>query len=116
MRHDRTETAEPHHLLTVHEAAEYLRVCQRSVYRWLRTGRLRGYRAGGRWRIPREALDAWLVSRRRLCPHSSDPAEILRRLDASCEENRVLLGRELSTAEVVRLIHEGRRDYADDLR
>ena len=37
--------------LTVQEAAKELRVTTRSVYAWLRDGKLRGERAGNRWRI-----------------------------------------------------------------
>ena len=37
--------------LTVKEAARELRVTTRSVYQWLRDGKLRGERAGNLWRI-----------------------------------------------------------------
>lgn len=47
---------------TVGEAAEYLRVSKRTIYRWLREGQLVGYRAGlrGPWRFRRRDLDGVL--------------------------------------------------------
>ncbi|WP_272999437.1 helix-turn-helix domain-containing protein [Hydrogenibacillus schlegelii] len=47
-------------LLTPEEVAERLRVTRRSVYEWLRTGRLRGLKAGTRWRIRPEDLERFL--------------------------------------------------------
>jgi excisionase family DNA binding protein len=45
---------------TPEEVAEELRVTRRTVYEWLRTGRLRGLRAGRWWRIRPEDMDAFL--------------------------------------------------------
>lgn len=38
-------------LLTVQEVAERLRLSTRTVRLWLQTGRLKGLRVGGRWRV-----------------------------------------------------------------
>lgn len=45
--------------LTIEEAAEYLRVSRRTIYRWVHDGLLPGYRAGprGPWRFRQEDLD-----------------------------------------------------------
>jgi excisionase family DNA binding protein len=43
---------------TPDEVAATLRVTRRAVYQWLKTGRLRGYRAGNRWRIRPEDVEA----------------------------------------------------------
>lgn len=53
--------------LTIEEAAEYLRVSKRTIYRWLHDGLLPGYRAGprGPWRFLREDLDGMM---RRVAP------------------------------------------------
>jgi excisionase family DNA binding protein len=53
--------------LTVEEVAELLHVDPHSVRRWLRAGTLRGVALGGRtgWRIPEEALTAFLDERMR---------------------------------------------------
>jgi len=43
-------------LLTVHEVAEYLRVSDATVWRWLREGRLRGLKIGNARRIPLDEI------------------------------------------------------------
>jgi excisionase family DNA binding protein len=54
-----------HELLTVNEAADYLRVQARTVRGWLREGLLPGIKVGpNRWRIEKEALDAFVNERR----------------------------------------------------
>jgi excisionase family DNA binding protein len=45
---------------TPEEVATELRVTRRTVYEWLRTGRLHGLRAGKAWRIPAESVAAFL--------------------------------------------------------
>lgn len=42
------------------EAAKRLSVTSKSVRRWLRTGRLKGVRVGGRWRIRQGDLDDFI--------------------------------------------------------
>ncbi len=41
---------------TPDEAAAHFRVTRRCVYTWLRTGKLKGTRIGGVWRITRAAM------------------------------------------------------------
>ena len=50
-------------LLTVEEISAYLRVAPNTVYRWCRSGKLRGIKIGKEWRISRPALDAFLADR-----------------------------------------------------
>lgn len=45
---------------TPEEVAGELQVTRRTVYEWLRTGRLRGLRAGRGWRIRPEDVDTFL--------------------------------------------------------
>jgi excisionase family DNA binding protein len=45
---------------TPEEVAQELRVTRRTVYEWLTTGRLRGLRAGSRWRIRPEDVEQFL--------------------------------------------------------
>jgi excisionase family DNA binding protein len=52
----------PDVFLTVEETAERLKVHPESVRDWLRTGKLRGLKAGRQWRITESALDAFLHS------------------------------------------------------
>lgn len=47
-------------LLTPEEVATELRVTRRTVYEWLRNGKLPGLRAGRWWRVRREDLTAFL--------------------------------------------------------
>lgn len=47
-------------LLTPEEIAEMLSVTTRTVCDWLRSGRLRGVKAGRLWRVSREDLDTFL--------------------------------------------------------
>jgi excisionase family DNA binding protein len=46
--------------LTPEEVAEKLRVHWRTVYVWLRSGKLKGVKAGRLWRISEEALEEFL--------------------------------------------------------
>jgi len=43
------------------EAAEQLRVSTRTIFEWLRTGKLKGVKAGRQWRIREPDLEAFLV-------------------------------------------------------
>ena len=52
-------------LWTVDEVADRLRVSKPTVTSWLRTGRLKGYRVGGKkagWRIEEEDLERFIAS------------------------------------------------------
>lgn len=44
-------------VFTVRETARYLRIRPQLVYRLLNSGRLKGAKVGGVWRIPGTALD-----------------------------------------------------------
>lgn len=57
---------DPARLLTVHEAAERLRLNPETIRRWLRDGRLSGVWLGSDkagWRISEQDLDAFIVDR-----------------------------------------------------
>lgn len=45
---------------TPQEIAKILKVPRKTVYTWLQQGKLQGVKAGDLWRIPKEALDAFL--------------------------------------------------------
>ncbi len=47
-------------LLTPEQVAEHLVVAERTVYEWLRSGRLRGIKLGRLWRIREADLEAFL--------------------------------------------------------
>lgn len=42
------------------EIAEKLKTSRSTVYRWLRTGDLKSFKAGKLWRVTREDLEAFL--------------------------------------------------------
>ena len=54
--------AQYHQLLTVEEAAAYLRVTPPTVYRLLRAGKLPGVKVGRQWRVRLVDLEAHLTS------------------------------------------------------
>jgi len=47
-------------LLTVRQLQDLLQVDRITIYRMLGDGRLRGFKVGGQWRFPRQAIEAWL--------------------------------------------------------
>ena len=47
-------------ILTPREAAEYLSVHVRTIYRLVKNGGIPGRKLGGSWRFKKEALDEWL--------------------------------------------------------
>jgi len=49
-------------VLTLREAAEYLRLSERSLYELARSRRLPAAQIGGKWLLPRRPLEAWLFA------------------------------------------------------
>jgi excisionase family DNA binding protein len=47
-------------LFTAEEAAKYLRLHVKSIYRLARDGKIPGRKVGGSWRFHRDALDLWI--------------------------------------------------------
>ena len=47
-------------LMTIDEVARYLRVQKRTIYDWLKKGKIPAIKAVGQWRFKREKIDAWL--------------------------------------------------------
>lgn len=44
-------------IYTLHEVEELLQVTQRSLYNFIKDGRLKAFKAGREWRVTREALE-----------------------------------------------------------
>jgi excisionase family DNA binding protein len=57
-------------ILTANEAANYLKVTVRTIYRLIREGRIPGCKVGGSWRFRRDILDDWLAGSRGSFPES----------------------------------------------
>ncbi len=47
-------------LMTIEEVAEYLQVKKRTVYDWLKKGKIPAIKTVGQWRFKHEQIDAWL--------------------------------------------------------
>ncbi len=47
-------------IMTPREAAEYLSVHVRTIYRLVKHGEIPGRKIGGSWRFKKNALDEWL--------------------------------------------------------
>lgn len=61
LQEPRSSTGGDARVMSVEEVAAAVRVSERSVYRALRDGRLRGDRIGSRWRISAAAVEEWKV-------------------------------------------------------
>jgi len=47
-------------VLNLQETAEYLRVCEATVYSYAKQGKLPGRKMGNKWRFSKKALDRFL--------------------------------------------------------
>lgn len=47
-------------LMTIEEVADYLRVKKRTVYEWVKNGKIPAIKTVGQWRFKRMQIDAWL--------------------------------------------------------
>jgi excisionase family DNA binding protein len=44
-------------VFTVKEVSQFLRISRTTIWRWCNEGKLRAFKAGRGWRIPRSALE-----------------------------------------------------------
>jgi len=51
-------------ILTPREAAEYLSVHVRTIYRLVKNGEIPGRKVGGSWRFKKDILDEWLSGKK----------------------------------------------------
>jgi len=54
-------------VMTVKQVAEKIQVTKRTVYDWIRQGKLQAYRAGRQYRITDEQLEAFLTQKKEQC-------------------------------------------------
>ncbi|OGX38646.1 MAG: hypothetical protein A3D87_03175 [Omnitrophica WOR_2 bacterium RIFCSPHIGHO2_02_FULL_50_17] len=47
-------------LMTIDEVARYLRVKRRTIYEWLKKGKIPAIKTVGQWRFKKEKIDTWL--------------------------------------------------------
>ncbi len=60
MKNFEEPTFTPSRILTVPQAAEQLQVSERTVYEWLRDGKLPGRKIGKVWRLSADAINDFL--------------------------------------------------------
>jgi len=48
------------HLMRIEEVAEYLRVKKRTVYDWVKKGKIPAIKTVGQWRFKKQQIDQWL--------------------------------------------------------
>ena len=49
-------------ILTANEAAHYLKINVRTIYRLINEGKIPGCKVGGSWRFKKDILDDWLAN------------------------------------------------------
>ena len=49
-------------LMTIEEIADYLRVKKRTIYEWLKKGKIPAIKTVGQWRFKKTQIDRWLES------------------------------------------------------
>ncbi len=55
-------------IMTPREAADYLSIHVRTIYRLAKKGEIPGRKIGGSWRFKKEALDQWLSGKEGTSP------------------------------------------------
>ncbi len=114
-KQDTADTAaEVHDLMTVKQAAEYLQVNPKTLYRWLKNGDMPGVKLNGNvWRVPRAELERWVSPMRGLRvikPARPVTADWLARMDRQrAELLKKMGGVPFKRGEIAEMIDEGRR-------
>ena len=49
-------------LMTIEEVADYLRVKKRTIYEWVKKGKIPAIKTVGQWRFKKDKIDAWIDS------------------------------------------------------
>jgi len=52
-------------LMTIVEIADYLRVKKRTVYEWLKKGKIPAIKTVGQWRFKKTQIDHWLENQQK---------------------------------------------------
>jgi len=47
-------------LLTAKELAEYLKLTEITIYKYVNEGKIPGFKIGSRWRFDKDQIDEWL--------------------------------------------------------
>jgi len=97
-------------LMDVEEVAEYLNLHLMTVYRMLQSGVLPARKVGGRWRINKQELDAWLEThtggtRKQVLVVDDDP-EIGRLFKRALQPERCTVDFVTSGEEAIKMVRE----------
>jgi len=47
-------------IMTVKELAEYLRIAEKTAYRFVSEGKVPGFKVGSAWRFKKDEVDSWI--------------------------------------------------------
>ena len=47
-------------IMTVKELADYLKIAEKTAYRFASQGKVPGFKVGSAWRFKKEEIDAWI--------------------------------------------------------
>lgn len=51
-------------ILTIREVAEYLKINEKTAYRFAAEGKIPGFKVGGAWRFKRNDIEKWIETQR----------------------------------------------------
>ena len=57
---EKVHIMDPEELMTIDEVASYLHVKKRTVYEWVKKGKIPAIKTVGQWRFKKDKIDAWL--------------------------------------------------------
>lgn len=49
-------------ILTVKELADYLKIAEKTAYRFVAEGKIPAFKVGSAWRFKKDTIDAWIKS------------------------------------------------------
>ena len=111
--------AQPGELVSMDEAIQLLKTTRPTFYRWLRSGKLKGIKAGRQWRFYREELDRFLKGEAPRIEMPGDVGPLLNTLRARAKEAGVtgLSDASLAPAQLVvaQMIALGAGLHASDI-
>lgn len=58
-------------IITIKELAEYLKIAEKTAYRFASEGKIPGFKVGGAWRFRKVEVDRW-IKEQELCNKKSD--------------------------------------------
>jgi len=58
-------------LLTLQDVADFLQIKERTIYDWVKKGKIPGFKLGNVWRFKREDIDCWIEERKQDSPRSN---------------------------------------------